>query len=326
MLGDWFDPQGQSDQADLVEELRRQDSTADAFVTGRHTFEALRPYRPRQSEDATGMSEYLNTVHKYVVSSTMTDPQWQNSTVLSGDPVQENGTLKEQPGQDIVVTGEHQALPHPDHCGTGRRVPLVRLSRGPGPRRRLFPDGFEHPLTLLEARGFSRRRHLVPLCSQPCRQLIRIGLAETRGLSWPTAGSALQRHKLAGQRIALCFGQPTVGNRNVETTAQHSARRKDSGTVPGECRADARIVAHSYEPGLRGLSRLRRRDDDRRWPVESRAGGEVGGPGKPRCHAAMHLILAPSLGGVDLHVLARRESPKEAPVASSEAAVAARGS
>ena len=177
MLGDWFDPQGQSDQADLVEELRRQDSTADAFVTGRHTFEALRGYWPQQSEDATGISEYLNSVRKYVVSSTMTDPQWQNSTVLSGDPVQEIGTLKEQPGQDIVVTGSirlcHTLI-------TARLVDEYRLfvypvvqGRGDGCSRRLRAS-------LDAARGerLSRRRHPVPLCSQ----LVQIGLAETRGV------------------------------------------------------------------------------------------------------------------------------------------------
>ena len=35
----------------------------------------------------------------------MTDPRWQNSTVLSGDPVDEVRALNERPGQDIVVTG-----------------------------------------------------------------------------------------------------------------------------------------------------------------------------------------------------------------------------
>jgi dihydrofolate reductase len=155
MLGDWFDPQGQGDQADLVEELRRQDSSSDAFVTGRHTFEALRGYWPQQSEDTTGISEYLNTVHKYVVSSTMTDPQWQNSTVLAGDPAREIGALKEQPGQDIVVTGSIRL------CHTLIAAGLVdeyRLFVYPiiqGRGRRLFPDGFELPLTLLEERGFS---------------------------------------------------------------------------------------------------------------------------------------------------------------------------
>ena len=42
MLGDWFDPQGQGDQSDLLEELHRQDRRSDAFLTGRQTFEDLR--------------------------------------------------------------------------------------------------------------------------------------------------------------------------------------------------------------------------------------------------------------------------------------------
>jgi dihydrofolate reductase len=56
---------------------------------GRRTFGDLRGYWPQLSDDPTRISDYLNGVQKYVVSSTMTDPQWQNSTVLSGDPVEE---------------------------------------------------------------------------------------------------------------------------------------------------------------------------------------------------------------------------------------------
>jgi hypothetical protein len=75
MLGDWFDPQGQGDvdNSDLLAELHRQDSEADGFLTGRRTFEDLRSYWPRQSEDPTGISDYLNRVQKHVVSSTMTE-------------------------------------------------------------------------------------------------------------------------------------------------------------------------------------------------------------------------------------------------------------
>src|SRR3712207_1709560 len=107
MLGDWFDPQGPSDvdNSDLLEELHRQDSEADGFLVGRRTFEDLRGYWPKLSDDPTGISDYLNRVQKYVVSSTMTDPEWENSTVLSGDPVEEVRALKERPGHDIVVTG-----------------------------------------------------------------------------------------------------------------------------------------------------------------------------------------------------------------------------
>jgi dihydrofolate reductase len=107
MLDSWFDPQGQAgvDNSDLLEELHHQSSTADGLLLGRQTFEDMRGYWPQQSDDATGVTHYLNLVQKYVVSSTMTDPEWQNSTVLSGDPVQEVHALKEQPGKDIVVTG-----------------------------------------------------------------------------------------------------------------------------------------------------------------------------------------------------------------------------
>jgi len=73
MLGDWFDPQGQADQSDLIEEVHRQDSHSDAFLTGRHTFEAMRGYWPEQTEDPTGVTAYLNDVPKYVVSSMIND-------------------------------------------------------------------------------------------------------------------------------------------------------------------------------------------------------------------------------------------------------------
>ena len=80
MLDDWFDPQLQDE--DLLEESHREDANADALLVGRQTFEDFRGYWPKQTADATGVTDYLNQVAKYVVSSTMTDPQWQNSTVI----------------------------------------------------------------------------------------------------------------------------------------------------------------------------------------------------------------------------------------------------
>jgi dihydrofolate reductase len=155
MLGDWFDPQGQADQTGLIEEVQRQDSQSDAFLTGRQTFEDLRDYWPQQIDDPTGITQYLNDVRKYVVSSTITDPQWQNTTVLSGDPVKQVGTLKDQHGLDIVITGSISL------CHTLIKAGLVdeyRLFVYPvvqGRGRRLFPDGFELPrLRLLETRAF----------------------------------------------------------------------------------------------------------------------------------------------------------------------------
>jgi dihydrofolate reductase len=155
MLGDWFDPRDQEDASDLLEEVHRQDRAADGFLVGRKTFEDLRGYWPAQVDDATGITDYLNRVQKYVVSSTMTDPQWQNSTILSGNPVDEVRALKQQTGLDIVVTGSitlcHTLIEA--ELADEYRLFVYPVVQGRG--RRLFPDGLEVPrLRLLEARAF----------------------------------------------------------------------------------------------------------------------------------------------------------------------------
>jgi dihydrofolate reductase len=50
-------------------------------------------------------SDRINSMTKSVVSSTLRDPKWNNTTIISGDPVAAIRRLKEQPGQDIVQYG-----------------------------------------------------------------------------------------------------------------------------------------------------------------------------------------------------------------------------
>src|SRR4029453_9832896 len=155
MLGDWFNPQGLADQSDLIEEIHRQDEQSDAFLTGRQTFEDLRSYWPQQTEDPTGVTSYLNEVTKYVVSSTITDPQWQHTTVLSGDPVSEVRSLKEQQGKDIVITGSITLCHTLIEAGLVEEYRLFVYPVVQGRGRRLFTDGFELPvLRLLDAKAF----------------------------------------------------------------------------------------------------------------------------------------------------------------------------
>jgi dihydrofolate reductase len=149
MLGDWFDPQAADE--DLVAESHRQDAESDALLVGRRTFEDFRSYWPIQTEDPTGITAYLNEVAKYVVSSTMSDPGWQNSTVLTGDPVEQTKKLKAQPGKDIVLTGSIR-LAHA--LIAARLVDEYRLFVYPtvqGGGRRLFPDGAAFPRLALVA-------------------------------------------------------------------------------------------------------------------------------------------------------------------------------
>src|SRR5215211_1533435 len=149
----WFDPQGQAEvgNSDLLDELHRQQGEADGFLVGRRTFEDLRGYWPEQSDDSTGISDYLNRVAKYVVSSTMTDPQWQNSTVLSGDPVEQATALKAQPGKDIVLTGSITLAHALTAAGVVDEYRLFVYPTVQGRGRRLFPDATAIPrLTLTE--------------------------------------------------------------------------------------------------------------------------------------------------------------------------------
>lgn len=91
---------------DQVAALQQQAAASDALLLGRRTFTDMRGYWPNAEEDETGNTAHLNKTAKYVLSSTLTDPEWANSTIIGGlDDVR---ALKEQPGKDIVVTGSIQ--------------------------------------------------------------------------------------------------------------------------------------------------------------------------------------------------------------------------
>jgi dihydrofolate reductase len=143
MLDDWFDPQLQDE--DLLEESHREDSQADALLVGRQTFEDFRGYWPKQTDDPTGVTAYLNRVAKYVVSSTMSDPQWENSTVVAGDPVEHVAALKSQPGKDIVLTGSISLAHTLIAAGVVDEYRLFVYPTVQGRGRRLVPDGTAIP-------------------------------------------------------------------------------------------------------------------------------------------------------------------------------------
>lgn len=97
----WFDPLNEDvDQSDITTADTEHREAADALLVGRNTFESFRGFWPRQTDDPTGVSDYLNAVNKYVVSSTLDDPGWENSTVLRGAVIDEVLKLKEEPGRN----------------------------------------------------------------------------------------------------------------------------------------------------------------------------------------------------------------------------------
>ena len=90
------DPREDTVQTDLL-------LACDDALMGRRTYEIFAPAWQARSGDP--LSDRMNTIPKYVVSTTLKDPDWANPTVISNDAAAEIRKLEEQPGQDIVQYG-----------------------------------------------------------------------------------------------------------------------------------------------------------------------------------------------------------------------------
>jgi dihydrofolate reductase len=101
--GGWsfeFDRGTEGDQFKL-DETRK----STGMLLGRVTYEGFAEAWPQRDGE---FADIFNSMPKYVVSSTLTDPEWSNSTVLKGDVVEEVSKLREGPDGDIVVHGSAQ--------------------------------------------------------------------------------------------------------------------------------------------------------------------------------------------------------------------------
>ncbi|HEV8698235.1 MAG TPA: dihydrofolate reductase family protein [Candidatus Limnocylindrales bacterium] len=130
--------------------------SADAFLLGRRTWQIWAAFWPTMSGGDPEMTEFMNSVPKYVVSNTLKRADWNNSTIISGDVAAEVAKLKAQPGGELLVYGS------PDLVDELLRHDLVdeyRLAVYPvilGSGKRLFRDRIDtHHLRLVNSRTFS---------------------------------------------------------------------------------------------------------------------------------------------------------------------------
>src|SRR3954469_6645707 len=104
-VGGWFVEFGGKDLEEWNEVALAEALGAEAWLLGRRSYEFFGArWRPRSGE----LADRLNSMPKYVVSSTLVDPDWNNSTVLEGDVVEEVSKLKQQLDGEIVVPGSYQ--------------------------------------------------------------------------------------------------------------------------------------------------------------------------------------------------------------------------
>jgi dihydrofolate reductase len=104
-LGGWFIQFGGKDLEEWNKIALDEALRAEAWLLGRRSYEFFGVrWRARSGE----LADRLNSMPKYVVSSTLEEPDWNNSTVLKGDVVTEVSKLKQELDGEIVVPASYQ--------------------------------------------------------------------------------------------------------------------------------------------------------------------------------------------------------------------------
>ena len=115
-------------------------ASACALLFGRRTYENFYAVWPKQTNSP--YTEFLNTIPKYVASTTLKEPlPWSNSTLLKGNAVQAVSQLKQQPGKDLLIMGSGELIQSLMRANLIDDYVLLIHPLVLGSGRRLFPDG-----------------------------------------------------------------------------------------------------------------------------------------------------------------------------------------
>jgi dihydrofolate reductase len=125
---------------------------ADIQLLGRKTYEGFAAAWPERTDDV-GFAERMNTMRKVVVSSTLENPEWNNSTVIAGDVAAEVQRLKEEDGGDILVAGSVQLVQELVERDLVDELRLMVFPAVLGSGKRLFGDtSGSKPLRVVESK------------------------------------------------------------------------------------------------------------------------------------------------------------------------------
>ncbi|PZG18092.1 dihydrofolate reductase family protein [Nonomuraea aridisoli] len=140
---------------EMGEAVAAQMRAAGATLFGRRTYEIFAAHWPHQ-DPQDPMAATLNASPKYVVSTTLTDPKWENTTVIGGDVRAELTRLKQEPGENFGMTGSATLVSWLLREGLLDELRLLVHPIVIGAGKRLFEDGIgQIPLTLTASETFS---------------------------------------------------------------------------------------------------------------------------------------------------------------------------
>ena len=149
-LGGWFVEFGGKDLEEWNKVALEEALGAEAWLLGRRSYEFFGVrWQPRSGE----LADRLNSMPKYVVSSTLEDPKWNNSTVLKGDVVTEVSKLKRELAGEIVVPASYQLGRTLFEHGLVDELRLVVFPVVLGAGERFFGEtGDKKPMRLVDSR------------------------------------------------------------------------------------------------------------------------------------------------------------------------------
>jgi dihydrofolate reductase len=124
--------------------------TTSAFLMGRKLYDEWSEYWPQQGPDVP-FSDFINTLPKYVVSSTVQEASWQNTTVVSGDVAARLHEVKASTDGDIGMSGSATTVRWLIANGLLDELALLLHPIAVGSGQRLFEDTPTTPLTLVHS-------------------------------------------------------------------------------------------------------------------------------------------------------------------------------
>lgn len=127
---------------------------ADAHLLGRITYEGFASAWPSRTDEA-GFAERMNSLPKYVVSSTLKKVEWNNSHIISSNVTEEVNKLKKQPGGDVLIAGSTTLIRFLIEHSLVDEYRLLTYPIIAGKGERLFPEGKSVPLKRTESKPFS---------------------------------------------------------------------------------------------------------------------------------------------------------------------------
>ena len=101
-MATWFNPYHSESRAKSIQETV---NNADIFLYGKNTYQMLFPYWSAMQNNEMGVAEKLNKAKKYVVSTTLTEAPWENSSIIASDAIKKIAGLKKETGGPILVQG-----------------------------------------------------------------------------------------------------------------------------------------------------------------------------------------------------------------------------